>query len=202
MSFANVPLRAAPLPVAAPSIGVDSAGVNVTWKAPDAAGTSPLTGYVVTLTPSSGAAPLSVTVGADQARASFAGVPAGRYAATVVAVSDVGASPASGPSATAVVTGSQPVPIGANARSQCVNGTAHVAVYGYNNAAQKADIRLSVLGVDKKESAVAPGKAVYSLVPAGQTSVAAGSATVTAFSFVDGVGYHSTYTVPFAALAC
>jgi hypothetical protein len=201
MDFAKVPLRAAPLPLAKPGIGVDSAGVNVTWKAPDAAGSSPITGYVVTLTPESGDA-LSAEVGADSLRASFAAVPAGRYAASVVAVNAVGGSAASEASAIAVVTGGQPVPIAANAKSQCVNGNAQVAVYGYNNAAQKADIKLTALGVDKKVAGVAPAKAAYNLVDSGHASVAAGTATVTAYSFVDGVGYHSTYPVPFAAITC
>ncbi|WP_370545250.1 rhamnogalacturonan lyase [Herbiconiux sp. VKM Ac-1786] len=205
MAFANVPLAAPPMPVAAPGIGVDGAGVNVTWKAPASPGTSPLTGYRVTLMSADGSgSPLETTVGADALRASFAAasVPAGSYTATVVALSDLGPSAASAPSATAVVTGSQPVRLGVNAKSQCVNGTAHVAVYAYNDSGRPADVRLSVLGTDKKVTAVAAGKAAYSLVGSGAVTVAAGTASVTAYSFVDGVGYHSSYSVPYAALSC
>ncbi|WP_375163858.1 rhamnogalacturonan lyase family protein [Herbiconiux gentiana] len=204
MSFADVPLAAPPLPVAAPGIGVDSAGVNVTWKAPASPGTSAITGYRVTLTPVGGGDPLETTVGADALRASFAlaTVPAGSYTAKVVAVGDAGPSAASAPSATAVVTGSQPVRLAANAKSQCVNGTAHVAVYAYNDSGRPADVRLSALGTDKKVTAVAAGKAAYSLVGSGAAAIAAGTASVTAYSFVDGVGYHSSYSVPYAALSC
>jgi hypothetical protein len=63
-------------------------------------------------------------------------------------------------------------------------------------------VRLSVLGTDKKVTAVAAGKAAYSLVGSGAVTVAAGTASVTAYSFVDGVGYHSSYSVPYAALSC
>ncbi|MFE1665307.1 fibronectin type III domain-containing protein [Microbacterium sp. P02] len=201
MSFADVPLRAAPQPVAKPGIGVATAGVNVTWQAPAVEGTSAITGYRVTLTPASGES-RTQDVGAAARSTTFAGVPAGTWTATVVARNAQGASDPSDASAGAVVTGKQPVPLGVNAKSQCVNGTAHVAVYAYNSSGKAADIRLSVRGVDKKQSAVAPAAAVYNLVPSGQTSVAAGAASVTAYSFADGVGYHSTYSLPYAAITC
>ncbi|MDN3496816.1 fibronectin type III domain-containing protein [Planococcus sp. APC 4015] len=201
MDFADVPLRAAPQPVAKPGIGVASAGVNVTWKAPEVAGTSPITGYVVTLTPASGD-PLTLEVAGDKTAVTFPGVPAGRWKATVVAVNAHGSSDASEPSATAVVKAGAPVRVAVNAKSQCVNGTAHVAVYAYNDSGQKADIKVTALGVDKKQSGVAQGKAVYNLVGSGAASVPAGEASVAAYSYVDGVGYHSTYQVPFAAITC
>ena len=201
MDFAKVPLHAAPQAVAAPAIGVATAGVNVTWKAPAAAGTSEVTGYVVTLTPESGE-PVVLEASSAKTAVTFAGVPAGRWSATVVAVSAAGSSEPSAASATAVVTAGQPVRVAANAKAQCVNGTAHVAVYAYNDSGRKADIKVTALGIDKKETGVAPAKAVYNLVGSGKASVTAGTATVAAYSYVDGVGYHSTYAVPYAAISC
>ena len=190
----------APGPVAQPGVGVTTSGVNVTWKAARHRGGVPVASYTVTLTPESGA-PISLEAAAGTASATFTGVPPGRWRATVVAVNGHGASASSPASATAVVTAGQPVRVAASARSQCVNGRVSVAVYAYNDSRRRADIRLSALGVEKKESGVAPGKAVHRLVGSGRSSVAAGTASVTAYSFVDGVGYYSSYTVPYAALS-
>lgn len=114
MDFSRVPLRAAPLPVAAPGIRSDRSGVTVTWQPPAEPATEPLTGYVVTLTPERGKStgkgnghgpkPLVKTVGADARTVTFTSVPAGRWSATVAAVSEAGRSAASDPSATVVVS--------------------------------------------------------------------------------------------------
>lgn len=117
MDFSRVPLHAAPLPVAAPGIRSDRTGVTVTWQPPAEPGTEELTGYVVTLTPERGKSagkgnghgpkPLVTTAAADARSVTFTSVPAGRWSATVVAVSGAGSSAASDPSATVVVTKSR-----------------------------------------------------------------------------------------------
>ncbi|WP_439590817.1 fibronectin type III domain-containing protein [Microbacterium sp.] len=201
MDFADVPLRAAPQPVGKPGIGVATSGVNVSWKAPAVVGSSPVSAYVVTLTPESGD-PRTLEVAADKTSVTFSQIPAGRWSATVVAVNDQGPSDASEASTAAVVVAGQPVRVAVSAKSQCVNGTVHVAVYAYNDSGRKADIKVTALGVDKKESGVAQGKAVYSLVDGKRAALPAGNAAVAAYSYVDGVGYHSTYAVPYAALDC
>ncbi|KAA9089604.1 rhamnogalacturonan lyase family protein [Microbacterium radiodurans] len=202
MDFGGVPLRPAAAPVAAPGIGVDSGGVNVTWKAAEQDAGGPVTGYVVTLTGADGAVVAEQTVGAEARRASFAGLAAGRYRASVVAENRYGASAASPASAAATVAAGQPLRLAVNAKAQCVNGEAHVAVYAYNDAGRAVDVRLSALGQSSASKGVAAGKAAYALLDSGSASVPAGSATITAYAWVDGVGYHATYPAAYAAVHC
>ncbi|MBD5784877.1 glycerophosphodiester phosphodiesterase [Cellulosimicrobium terreum] len=88
-----------------------------------------------------------------------------------------------------------------NARAQCVNGRAHVAVYAINGEQAAVDIRLTTPYGDAKRSAVAPGKGAYALVDSGTTSVPAGKATVAGYLW-DGVGHHEVRTVPYAGVSC
>lgn len=201
MDFSGVPLRPAPAPLAAAGIGVDSAGVNVTWKPSATDVGSPVTGYTVTLQPETGDA-IVQRVGAGARSVRFAGVPEGRYSATVAAQNRFGSAAASPASAVATVVAGQPLRLAANAKSQCINGRAHVAVYAYNDAGRTVDVRLAALSSSVKKPGIAAGKAAYELIGSGAKSIAAGSATVTAYAWVDGVGYHATYPVSYAALTC
>ena len=201
MDFAGVPLRPAASPVAAPGIGVDSAGVNVTWR-PVADTAEPATGYAVTLVGGDGAHEVVREMGADARRVSFAGLEPGVYRAMVVARGVYGPSAASPASAAAVVTAGQPVALAVNARAQCVEGTARVAVYARNADDGPVDVRLSVGGASVAKPKVAAGSAVYELFDSAERTVVAGSATVTAYAWVDGVGYHATYAAPYAAVTC
>ncbi|SDQ30918.1 rhamnogalacturonan lyase [Microbacterium sp. cf332] len=200
MDFAGVPLRPAALPVAKPGIGVDSAGVNVTWQ-PAAATDEPVTGYTVTIEGADGIA-ITREVGPDVRRASFADAAPGSYRAIVVAHNRYGASAASPSSSPATVRDGQPVALSVNARAQCVNGTAHVAVYARNADGRTLDLRLSALAASVAKPKIAAGGAAYELLDSGARSVAAGTATVTGYAWTDGVGYHATYAVPYAALTC
>lgn len=81
-----------PIDPAKPTVSVAGSKVDVNWAAPADAG-SVVTGYTVTLTPETGA-PLTKTVG-NVTSASFTAVPAGTYAATVLALNAIGSSDAS-----------------------------------------------------------------------------------------------------------
>lgn len=203
MDFAGVPLRPAPAPVAAPGIGVDSAGVNVSWKATDAA-TGPggaATGFTVTLVPQTGD-PIVQRVGAEARSAKFADVPAGEWTAQVRADGPNGSSPVSQSSAVATVRDGQPVDLRVSARSQCVNGTVQVAVHAANRTDAPADVRLAAVGQDAKQPKIAAGAAAYRLFDSGRDSLVPGTATVTAYQWIDGVGYHSTYEVTYLSRLC
>lgn len=199
MDFAGVPLRPAPAPVAAPGIGVDSAGVNVTWKATDAG--APATGYTVTLRSATGEA-IAQQVGAEARTARFAGVPEGAWTASVSATGQYGAAAESQPSATATVSAGQPVPLRVSARSQCVNGSVQVAVHAANQADGPVDVRLTAVGGEHAQKKVAAGAAAYQLFDSKRDSLVPGSAKVTAYRWVDGVGYDATYDVPYLARLC
>ncbi|WP_424447097.1 rhamnogalacturonan lyase [Microbacterium arborescens] len=199
MDFAGVPLRPAPAPLAAPGIGVDSAGVNVSWKATDAG--AAVTGYIVTLRSAAGEA-LEQRVGAEVRTARFAGVPQGQWTAVVSAEGQYGTGAESRPSAIAAVRAGQPVPLRVSARSQCVNGAVHVAVHAANQADAPADVRLAAVGGEHAQRKVAAGDAAYKLFDSGRDSLVPGTAKVTAYQWLDGVGYHATYDVPYLARMC
>ncbi len=80
---------AAPDAPSAPSVALDGTDVTVAWEAP-ADGGAPVTGYVVTLTPTTGS-PLTTTTG-DATSATFTQVPAGTWTATVRATNVAGDS--------------------------------------------------------------------------------------------------------------
>lgn len=199
MDFGGVPLRPAPAPVAAPGIGVDTAGVNVTWKA-TAAGAD-ASGYTVALRSADGEV-IEQRVGAEARAARFAGVPQGQWTATVSAGGQYGTGAESRPSAIAEVRAGQPVPLRVSARSQCVNGAVHVAVHAANQADAPADVRLAAVGGEHAQRKVAAGDAAYKLFDSGRDSLVPGTAKVTAYQWLDGVGYHATYDVPYTARMC
>lgn len=199
MDFAGVPLRPAPAPVAAPGIGVDSAGVNVSWKATDSG--AAVSGYIVTLRSAAGEA-IEQRVGAEARTARFAGVPQGQWTAAVSAEGQYGTGAESRSSAIAEVRAGQPVPLRVSARSQCVNGSVHVAVHAANQADAPADVRLAAVGGEHAQRKVAAGDAAYKLFDSGRDSLVPGTAKVTAYQWLDGVGYHATYDVPYLARMC
>lgn len=100
------------------------------------------------------------------------------------------------------VTARATVALAVNAKAQCINGDATVAVYALNNAAKAADIRLTTPFGDKKFTAVATSKAAYNLFGSGAATVAAGTATIAGYTYTDGIGAYSTYTAPYAAIDC
>lgn len=77
----------------APIASATDSTVSATWSAP-ADGGSPITGYTVTLTGSTGD-PLVQEVGSDATSTTFANLPAATYTVTVVAVNAKGSSDAS-----------------------------------------------------------------------------------------------------------
>jgi len=91
-----------PAAVAKPRIAADGSDVRVSFAAPSSEGSSPLSGYRVTLTSASGDS-RTLEVSATASRATFEDVPAGRWRATVTAVNGQGDAEASPRSATAVV---------------------------------------------------------------------------------------------------
>ncbi|MFF2631731.1 fibronectin type III domain-containing protein [Microbacterium sp. NPDC058021] len=203
MDFAAVPLRAAPQPVAAPGLSVSGRDVTVTWEAPAFTGGSDITGYVVTLTPEGRKnEPLVTEVAADARTATFAGVAPGRWSATVVAVNATGASQPSAASPTATVTKGQPTRLVTTASAYCLGGSVRVGVLAINVGAPRADITVSVLGSEKSRTDVRRGGSVAELVDSGTRSLAAGVATVTATTVVDGVQYVSTYEAAYRAASC
>ncbi|KRE21210.1 ThuA domain-containing protein [Agromyces sp. Soil535] len=85
----------------------------------------------------------------------------------------------------AVVTvGGDPAPVDlrltTSAASQCIDGTAHVAVYAKNTGNTWADIRLTTRWGTHSVERVAPGAAVYQLFDTGSANVKKGTATVVA----------------------
>ncbi|OZG57161.1 Fibronectin type III domain-containing protein [Bifidobacterium tissieri] len=95
----------APAAPAKPAVSVPAAGsVKVDWKAPSDGG-SAITGYTVTLTPSTGA-PITKDVAADATTVTFDGLTAKgvSYTATVVAKNEAGSSAASEKSAAVTPT--------------------------------------------------------------------------------------------------
>jgi hypothetical protein len=72
-----------------------------------------------------------------------------------------------------------------NAKSQCVNGKAAIAVYAANGSSVATDIRLQTDLGTKVYSKVAPGKAVYALFAGHKKKVAAGNAWVRTYGVVD-----------------
>ena len=89
-----LPAPAAPAKPSIASSARDAA--TVTWTAPTSTGTSPVTGYTVTLTASDGSTVAPASVDASTLSHTFTGLKPGvSYTATVVATSAVGNSPAS-----------------------------------------------------------------------------------------------------------
>ncbi len=200
MDFAQVPLAPSRYAMEQPSIGVSGTGVNVTWKRP-AQASADLAGYAVVLTDDAGAT-LRAIVGADKTQARFADVAPGTWRATVVAADDVGASAPSAASASATVTGAQPVPATVSAKSMCVNGSAQVAVHVRNDTAGSIDVRVSALGEQHKRSSLPAGQAGYDLIDARTGALEAGTVDVAAYAYRAGVGYYATYASAFDAISC
>ncbi|WP_162144877.1 S8 family peptidase [Arthrobacter castelli] len=92
------------------------------------------------------------------------------------------------------------VDVRANAKSQGVNGTVHIAVHAVNQEDVPVDIRFVTDYGQRKFSNVEPGAAVYQQFDTGKTSVPAGEAQVNAYKRVDGQGYYSSYDVAYQAL--
>ena len=93
---------AAPAAPGKPRIKASGSDVRVSFTSPSAVGSSPLTGYRVTLTSASGQT-RTLEVAATASQATFTDVPSGRWRATVTAVNGQGDGHASPRSATAVV---------------------------------------------------------------------------------------------------
>lgn len=90
---------------------------------------------------------------------------------------------------------------GLNARAQCIDGRAHVAVYAVNGESVPVDIRLSVAFGDRKFNGVQPGAGAYAIFDSGQAAVTTGAATVAGY-FWDGAGHHEVYQAAYAGADC
>lgn len=95
-----------------------------------------------------------------------------------------------------------PLAIVSNAKSQCVNGSATVAVHARNVGTAPADIRLTTKWGDQKYVKVAPGSAVYRIFDAGKRRISAGSATVAGYVWKDGQGFYDRQSPAYAKLRC
>lgn len=102
----------------------------------------------------------------------------------------------------APVTTKTTVALAVNAKAQCINGTANVAVYALNNAGLPADIRLTALGDDKKFTGITSTKAAYALFDSHQAVVPAGTATIAGYTWTAGIGAYSTFRVDYAPVRC
>lgn len=98
----------------------------------------------------------------------------------------------------ATVTPAAAPDLAVNARSQCVNGQAMVAVYAYNRGGVALDVTLSSPFGEKVVSGVAPTKAAYQLFTTRSASVTAGTATITG----KGAGVAGSLTAPYQAISC
>lgn len=85
---------------------------------------------------------------------------------------------------------------------RCLAGKAVVAVRATNGEARPIDVRITTTYGDQKFTSVAAGKASLSAQTTRLTSIPAGTATVAAYFWADGKGYHEVYTLPYAALTC
>lgn len=83
--------------------------VTLSWGTPGN-GNSPLTGYVATLTSSTGTVLTEAVDGGDACEVTFTDVPAGTWAGTVHAINAIGAGPESEPSPPVTVTAPEPDP--------------------------------------------------------------------------------------------
>ncbi|WP_454051063.1 hypothetical protein [Cellulomonas sp. Marseille-Q8402] len=64
------------------------------------------------------------------------------------------------------------------------------------------DVRATTPFGEKKWTGVADGSAVYQGFESGARSIPAGTVSVAAYAYDDGVGHHQVRTVPYAAVAC
>lgn len=85
-----------------------------------------------------------------------------------------------------------------NARAQCVNGQAMVAVHAYNRGAATLDVTLTSPYGTRTVTGVVPGKAAYQLNGARTASLPAGTATISA----TGPGVAGTLSAPYQAVSC
>ncbi|RSM47525.1 hypothetical protein DMB66_48170 [Actinoplanes sp. ATCC 53533] len=183
-----------------PTIAVANTDINLAWKAP-ADGGSRITGYQVLLTRDPRVV-LTRTVAAGATKATFKKMKPGRYTAKIVAINAVGKSAPSAASAKATVTSAAPVKLSVTVKSQCTSGTARVAVSALNKAGRRADITLSTAYGSKKFAGVAKGKSAAKVFGSGKKRIGAGKASITGYTYVDGVSYSSTYLASYAARKC
>jgi hypothetical protein len=105
-----------------------------------------------------------------------------------------------------VTVGPDPAPVDltvtSNAKAQCVDGTAHVAVYARNTGNVWADIRLTTDWGTHKVTKVAPGSAVYRLFDTDERKVKKGTATVAAYHWDGERGHYVTQEVGYGKTNC
>ncbi|MET0303526.1 MAG: M20/M25/M40 family metallo-hydrolase [Microbacteriaceae bacterium] len=129
----------------------------------------------------------------------------GKYCVTALTKDNAGQENAGGGTHLKSITLTDGLPKMTNlsTKAQCsANGIASVAVYAVNGEQRPVDVRLSTTFADQKFTSVAAGKASYAFLQTGAKSVSAGSATVAAYYWADGKGYHEVYTLPYSAVTC
>lgn len=129
----------------------------------------------------------------------------GRYCITALTTDNAGQQNAGGGTHLKSITLTDGLPKMTNlsVKAQCsANGVASVAVYAVNGEQRPVDVRLSTTFADKKFTSVAPGKASYAFLETGKKKVKAGTATVAAYYWADGKGYHEVYSLPYPAVNC
>jgi hypothetical protein len=110
-----------------------------------------------------------------------------------VMVSRIEAEPQPGRSVCVVVS----------ARAQCWrDGRAVVAVRTANRDGHAVDVRATTPFGEKKWTGVANGTAVYQGFESGERLIPAGTVSVAAYAYYDGVGHHQVRTVPYGAVSC
>jgi Zn-dependent M28 family amino/carboxypeptidase len=132
-------------------------------------------------------------------------VPDGEYCLTALTKDNAGQENAGGGTHVKYImlTDGLPKMTGVSARSQCsANGKASVAVYAVNGEQRPVDVRLSTTFADKKFTGVPAGSASYAFLQTKDRKLGAGTATVAAYYWADGKGYHETYDVAYSSIRC
>lgn len=142
-----------------------------------------------------------VTDGAWTATWTAGTVADGKYCITAVAADNAGQQ-TSGVLKWITVTDALPKLINLEASSRCTLGKAAVAIRATNGEDRKVDIRITTAYHDQKFTGVAASKAALSIHQSSLASIPAGNATVAAYYWAEGKGYHEIYSVPYAAKSC
>ncbi len=94
------------------------------------------------------------------------------------------------------------VPLSVTAQTRCLTGKVTLTVSAVNDAAVPASITMNTPYGPKSFTAVAPKSTAFQSFTTRAATVTSGSVTVTGTTTVDGKTLSSTYTEPFAGLAC
>ena len=197
----NGPVVTAPNAPTVTTVGTGDKAAKVTWTAPANTGGSAITGYTATASPGGQSC---TTTGA--LFCTITGLTNGKsYTFTVTATNAAGTSAPSAPSAPITLSfppGGTNTSVAVNAKAQCINGKAQLAVYVLNKESVKVDVRVTTALGEQKITGLAAGTAKYLTFDTTATNLAGGTSTIAAYKFVNGQGYYTTYEAGYTPVSC